>query len=547
MGTAALFDTGTPMGARMQAHAWDATPLGPPDAWPAALRVAVRALLATREPRSISWGPALCLLYNDAYAEMMDGRHPAALGRPLPEVWAEVWDDLRPDVESALAGHATFRGFVPLRRESEGTTSLHWHTVAYSPLHDDDGRVGGVQCLTVNMTERVVAELVREHELQSLRRLFDEAPGFMAVLRGPDYVYELVNRAYEALVGRSGLVGRSLRRALPHVDGRSYVDLLDQVRVTGRAFVGRAMPAHVLDADGAPAERYVDLVFQPIVDEAGGEITRIFVQGADVTDREHALRSLREEARDKDRFLAMLAHELRNPLAPIAHAAAALRTGGIDGGRARQLGDVIHRQAAQLARIVDDLVDVARASRGSLHLAWADFDLRSAAQAAIEEVAPLIERKRHRLDIGLPAHAVPVWGDATRLTQVIANLLANAARYTPERGALVVELVVDGSEAVLTVRDDGIGIDAAMLPRVFELFVQADGAHTQREGGLGVGLALVRHLVELHGGHVTAASDGEGRGACFTVRLPLHAAGATAMDPREAQGSQDSRTRPAAC
>lgn len=536
MDTAALFDVSTPMGARMHAHPWHETPLGPPERWPVAVRNAVRALLATREPRSISWGPSLCLLYNDAYAEAMDGRHPDALGRPLPDVWPEVWDDLRADVESALAGQPTFRSLMPLQRRTDGVPSQQWHLVAYSPLHDDDGRVCGVQCLSVNVTERVIAGLVRERELHSLHRLFDQAPGFMAVLRGPDYTYELANRAYETLVGRSGLVGRSLRRALPRLDARGYVELLDQVRVTGRAFVGHAMPAQVLGADGTRIERYVDLVLQPIADDTGGEVTRVFVQGADVTDRERALEALREEAREKDRFLAMLVHELRNPIAPIAHAAAVLRAGGGDGARGRELGDVIQRQAAQLARIVDDLVDIARASRGSLHLAWSELELAGAVRAAIEEVAPLIERKRHRLDTRLPVQPVPVWGDAARLTQVAANLLANAARYTPDGGALVVELDIADGHAVLAVRDDGIGIDAAMLPRVFEMFTQADSAHTQREGGLGVGLALVRHLVELHRGEVGAASDGPGRGACFTVRLPLHvAADAPACAPAAPQ------------
>ncbi|GHA83397.1 PAS domain-containing sensor histidine kinase [Cognatilysobacter bugurensis] len=522
MSTAALFDVTTAMSARMQSHSWETTPIARPGARSLAVRSAVPGVLAPREPRSISWGPSLCLLYNDACADMMDGGHPAALDRPLPQVGPESWDNVRPDAASALTGRPAFRGFMPLRRETHGAATQHCHTIACSPLHDGDGGISGMQCLTVNTTERVIAELMHRRELDSLRQLFDEAPGFMAVLRGPDYVYELANRAYESLVGRGGLVGRSLRRALPRIDGRRYLELLDQVRTTGRAFVGRAMPAQVIDANGAVAERYVDLVFQPIVDGTSGEVARIFVQGADVTERERAVHALQEEAREKDRFLAMLAHELRNPLAPIAHAAAVLRAGGGDGERGRQLGDVIHRQTAQLARIVDDLVDVARASRGSLQLVCAKLDLRAVVQGAIEEIAPLIERKRHRLDTHLPASVVPVWGDAARLTQVIANLLANAARYTAEGGALSVSLDTVDGHAVLAVRDDGIGIDPAMLPRVFELFAQADTAPTHREGGLGVGLALVRHLVELHRGRVTAASDGLGRGACFTVQVPVH-------------------------
>ncbi|HEY4555549.1 MAG TPA: PAS domain-containing protein, partial [Lysobacter sp.] len=373
-GAGPLFDTSTGMGRLMAAHDWARTPLGVPDGWPVALRIAVRGLLASREPRSISWGPSLCLLYNDAYAAMMDARHPGALARPLPQVWPEVWDTIRADVESALAGRATFRNSVPLARLEGGVLAHRWHTVAYSPLFDDAGAIGGVQCLSLNVTEQVSTDLLRQRELRSMRELFAAAPGFMAVVRGPDYIYELANTAYEALVGRRDLIGRSAREVLPELGEQGYFELLDRVRVDGRAFNGRAMPVRLALPGEAPSEHFVDFVFQPIRDSESGAVERIFVQGADVTEREKGARALLEEAAGKDHFLAVLGHELRNPLAPIA-SAAALLAAGCDTARARQLGDVVQRQATQLDRIIGDLLDVARASRGSFRLDLQPLDL----------------------------------------------------------------------------------------------------------------------------------------------------------------------------
>lgn len=516
-----VFDVTTRMGRLMAEKDWSATPLGHQDTWPAALRIAVRALLATHEPRSISWGPSLCLLYNDPYADMMDERHPSALGRPLAEVWAELWPTLEPYVRNALDGQSTFRANVPLSRLSNGVLQQSWHTFAYSPVFDSEGRIGGVQCLSLNMTESVSREQLREGELRRMRQMFEHAPGFVAVVRGRDYVFELANDAFEQLVQRDGLMGVAARELLPELATQGYFELLDQVRLTGRPFSGTGMPVHFAAA-GTQRERYVDFVFQPIHEANEGAIDRIFIQGIDVTERERALASLRDESRRKDQFLAILAHEVRNPLTPILTTGNLLSMGRFGGDESRKAGDLIKRQALHISRIVEDLLDASRASRGTLLLSRSAVDVSSVLAAATEQVMPRASEKRVVIDVRAPTEPVTVLGDPARLTQIVANLIGNAIKFSEAGGRIEVTLQAAGDCAELAVSDTGVGIAADAMERIFEIFVQGDDGAATPDTGLGIGLALVRSLVELHGGTVVAYSRGRGQGAEFRVRLPLH-------------------------
>jgi nitrogen-specific signal transduction histidine kinase/ActR/RegA family two-component response regulator len=247
------------------------------------------------------------------------------------------------------------------------------------------------------------------------------------------------------------------------------------------------------------------------------EVTRSLTE----RERNEALQALHLADERKNEFLAMLAHELRNPLAPISTAARLLKSVyATDPGQVRRTSEIITRQVEHMVHLVDDLLDVSRVTRGMIELDRAPLDLRQLVTAALEQVQPLIELKRHALRTELPATAVPVDGDAKRLIQVLANLINNAAKYTPEHGSLVVSLRVAGAVAVLTVQDNGMGIPPALLPDVFGLFTQAQRTPDRAQGGLGVGLALVKNLVELHGGQVRADSAGPGRGSTFTVILP---------------------------
>jgi two-component system CheB/CheR fusion protein len=234
-------------------------------------------------------------------------------------------------------------------------------------------------------------------------------------------------------------------------------------------------------------------------------------------------RELAAAGRRKDEFLAMLSHELRNPLAPIRHALHILQTFGSPEPRVQQAGAMIERQVEHFSRLVDDLLDVSRITRGMIHLRKQPIELAAVIDRAIEATRPLIDGNRHTLTVTRGAGTVVVLADATRLEQVFANLLNNAAKYTERGGAIDVIEERDGNEVVIRVRDTGFGITATMLPRVFDLFSQADRTLDRSQGGLGIGLTLVKMIVELHGGTVTVYSEGSGRGSEFIVRLPIHA------------------------
>jgi signal transduction histidine kinase/ActR/RegA family two-component response regulator len=247
---------------------------------------------------------------------------------------------------------------------------------------------------------------------------------------------------------------------------------------------------------------------------------------------------LRHADRRKDEFLAMLAHELRNPLAPIAMSSALLRVAADDPKRVRQIGEVVGRQIAHLTDLVDDLLDVSRVTRGLIELDLVPVDLADIAAAAVEQARPLIDTRGQALQLVAPRGLV-VEGDRTRLVQVVVNLLNNAAKYTPQGGHIALALEAIGDEARIAVADDGIGIEAALLPHVFDLFTQAERTPDRSQGGLGIGLALVRSLVVLHRGRIEANSAGAGQGSRFEVHLPLatravHAPGLASLQAPDA-------------
>jgi len=253
----------------------------------------------------------------------------------------------------------------------------------------------------------------------------------------------------------------------------------------------------------------------------------------EVQRRQAIEQELVKAARRKDEFLATLAHELRNPLAPIRNSLELLNCGGSDPAR-DEARAVIERQMNQMVRMVDDLLDVARIERNRIELHRQTVRLAEIIQRAVETSEPLIRAKGHDLKIIVPAQAILLDADPVRLTQALSNLLNNAAKYTKPAGTIELTAMQDGAQAIVAVRDNGIGISAEMLPRVFDLFVQADQSFERSEGGLGIGLTLVKRLVEMHGGSVEARSEGLGRGSEFVVRLPV-ATTPTTHEPQQGQ------------
>jgi signal transduction histidine kinase len=261
----------------------------------------------------------------------------------------------------------------------------------------------------------------------------------------------------------------------------------------------------------------------PIRDELGRVLGAVNIL-VDITDRKQAEQVLLEANRHKEEFIAMLAHELRTPLAPIMNGLTLLQLEPPTSPDARMALEMIERQLNQLVRLVDDLLDTARISRGKIELRMERVELDSALQAAIETTRPLIEERGHTLVVLSPGQPIHVIADRVRIAQAFANLLGNAAKYTEEGGRISVEVAWRGSQTVVTVRDTGRGIPAELLPHIFDLFHQ--GPQSSRQGGLGIGLALVREIVAMHGGSVEASSEGPGKGSQFAVHLPRLEGGA---------------------
>ena len=233
--------------------------------------------------------------------------------------------------------------------------------------------------------------------------------------------------------------------------------------------------------------------------------------------------ALKEADRRKNEFLATLAHELRNPLAPLRNALEVVRLGGDSPTIFQQVREMMDRQVHQMTRLMDDLLDVSRIAQGKLALRKAPLDLRQVLEQAVQMNTPLVESRNHQLSVHMPVDILCVEGDQARLIQIFVNLLNNAAKYTPEGGTVALSAAPEGEQIVVRVKDSGTGIAAEMMPHIFELFTQIDVSSDRPQGGLGIGLTLVRRLVELHGGVITALSDGIGRGSEFIVRLPMAA------------------------
>jgi PAS domain S-box-containing protein len=516
---------GGEMGALIRAHDWASTPLGPPQGWSQGLKTAVRLLLSTGHPMFIWWGPELIQFYNDAYRRSIGPeRHPSALGQRGRECWSEIWDIIGPQIEQVMAGqgHTWHENqLVPITRHGR-REDVYW-TYSYGPIDDPAAAngVGGVLVVCTETTEQVLAEQRMKAAEARWRALFEQAPGLMCILQGPDHVFEFANPRYRELVGGRELIGKTVLEALPEVREQGFVERLDEVYRTGEAHTGVGVPVTIADPAGSGKRRlYLDFVYQPIRD-AQGQVTGVFVDGYEVTERVVAHERLQEGDRRKDEFLAMLSHELRNPLAPLSYASELLTRATAADPQVGSIGELLARQVAQLTRLVDDLLDVSRITQGRIELRREPVELSAAVRLACESLEWLMRERQQELVVTTGPEQIYVEGDEARLVQCVVNLLNNSAKYTPRGGRIEASLRSADGRAVITISDNGAGISPQNLARVFDLFVQADSSLDRSQGGLGIGLSVVRRLVEMHGGEVTAESEGLGKGSTFEIRLPL--------------------------
>lgn len=367
---------------------------------------------------------------------------------------------------------------------------------------------------------------------EKLHGLFMQAPIAIAILEGPLHTYTFANPTYLALVGNREVLGKPLLVAVPEIQGQGIEELMDRVVSTGLPFIGNEFQINMdRSGTGVPEDVLFNLIYSP-KRNARGEIDGLFVCAADVTAQVHARRrveSLLDElklANDrKDEFLAMLAHELRNPMAAISLALVLLEQSAGDEGRMAKHREMARRQMGHLVRLVDDLLDVARITQGKVTLHTKQVDLASIVHHVIGVTRPAIEARGHELSVTVAPGIFRLEADPTRIEQVLVNLLTNAAKFTEPGGLLALRLTREEkngvAEAVIVVRDNGRGIPKEMIATVFELFFQVSPSFDRTAGGLGLGLTLVKRLVELHGGTVSARSEGKDQGSEFEVRLPF--------------------------
>ena len=441
--------------------------------------------------------------------------------------WQSVHDPAMLDrvIERWTASIATGNDFemeFPLRGR-DGT--FRWFLTRVRPLRDANGDI--VRWVGINADVSLIHELrgAVERERANLREIFELAPAFMARMRGPQHVFEEANAAYMHIVGdQRKIIGLPVRAALPEIEGQGFFELLDEVYATGKPFTGVEVRAMLKRGD-AMDERFVDFVYLATRD-GEGRIDGVFAHGTDVTAQvlarkqiENQATELRHASQVKDEFLATLSHELRTPMTAVLGWARLLRM-GLSAPEAAVAVDAIEQSASAQAQLIEDVLDISRITAGKLTMESGPVDLASVASAAIRALHPTASARKVEILSSLPP-VPPIAGDEGRLQQVIWNLLSNALKFTPKGGTVTVRVANVGSIVRLTVQDTGKGIDSEFLPHIFEPFRQADSSTTRSHGGIGLGLSIVRTLVELHGGVVSAESEGANRGATFTVELPV--------------------------
>jgi signal transduction histidine kinase/CheY-like chemotaxis protein len=523
-GISSALDGGGAAGEVLRATDWSKTSIGPVASWPNSLRLTVGMLLHSRHPMFLWWGPELIQFYNDAYIPSFGrGKHPAAMGQRGRDCWGEVWPIIGPQIDDVMKrGIPSWHqdALVPIFRNGR-IEEVYW-TYGYSPVFDDDGSIGGTLVVCTETTNRVVAQ----RRLTTVGAVAEATAGeqdlaaivvaAIGALGGASLDLPFVLACEAALPDAEPRILRAVGLANPRVEA--------DVAALAAVAAGGAPPGDILVVSlaGIALESLAPWAARPseaFVARLGGNVLVVFaISSALALDDgyrafvKQLVTSIRS-ADQRDRLLRRRA----------------------DLAGQREV-DVIHRQAVHLAGLLDDLLDVARVAAGKVTLAKRRVALHDVIAQAVEMGSPLLEKKRHELRVDVPSD-IAIVADPQRITQVFANLVTNAAKYTDAGGHISVRTTREADRIVTRVTDDGIGIRPDQHARLFEAFFQVSRAEGRSEGGLGLGLALVKSLVELHGGEVAIENNGAARGTTFVVKLPAPAEAGVA-------GENDARSTP---
>lgn len=495
-------------------------------------------------PHIVLWGAALIQVYNDAYAELIRGKHPHAFGRPRRECWPEIWHIDAPIYERVFAGETVIHHDALYPLERSGHPEQVFLTISHGPIRDETGRVGGILVTVLESTEQIkVSQLYAERtrlyrELEAERArlayVFRDSPAFLAVARGPNHVIEVVNDTLSAMFGGKALIGRAAFAAVPELRA-DFQPMLDRVLATGERVVCHEVAARILTGpDAHPVEHFFDVTFTPYL-EVDGTRSGVILHGVDVSAHVRARHELarvaqleREaraaaeaDARARDEILAMVSHDLRNPLAVIAMAASALLNDLLSPTTPEttlRVVTVIQRSAETLGRQLDDLLDVASIESGHLALEPRPESVAELVARTVELSDAAARESRLELATEIAPDLPLVQADAERVVQALANLVGNALKFTPAGGRITMYAAPETHAVRFVVQDSGMGIEPDDLPHVFDRFWQKRRGSGRR--GTGLGLAIVRGIVEGHGGRLSVEST-LGQGSRFSFTLPI--------------------------
>lgn len=546
------------MAQAIAAHDWENSSLGPASTWPAALRSAIGIMLTSRYAMWLGWGPDLTFLYNDAYAPTLGIKHPAALGRPAQDVWAEIWPDIKPRIDQVMGqGQATWDAGLRLLLERAGFPEETYHTFSYSPLIDDSGDIAGLFCVVTEETDRIIGErrlgLLRDLSVRltsvrsedevleaveaSLARASEDLPFALVYLNEPDGRARLARRIHVAAdhpAAMADLGGESLWHS-PAPSQARLVDGLDRrfdpelprgpwatpPRMAAVVPLARGEERLGVLVAGLNPHRVYDDDYAGFLDLLAGQITSALAGARVYEEERRRAQALAELDRAKTLFFSNISHEFRTPLTlikgPIDETIRQIESGQTD--EIAALLDVARRNATRLQRMVNMLLDFSRVEAGRLKLHLESVDLSALTADIVSNFSSACQQAGLDLVIDCPPLPGRAAIDPEMWEKILLNLLSNAFKFTLA-GEIRVTLRAAGRHAILTIRDTGLGIPEADIPRIFERFHRVEGRRGRTHEGSGIGLALVRELVILHGGTISLDSVVD-EGTTFTITMPM--------------------------
>lgn len=415
------------------------------------------------------------------------------------------------------------------------------HVLIHSNGRFEEGKLRYTRCFTRDATERYE----RDKAIAQRDRMLLQAPIAAALISTPDFIFQIANERFCEIASRNAIEGKTFAEVFPELQEGELAQHLQRVAMTDQPFFSDEFQFVIHAADGTLKEHFIQCSLEPLTGIDGDTHCIIFV-AVDVTqrvrdrkqlqiahaEREKLVAQLTDANRAKDEFLAMLGHELRNPLSPILLSLQLMRMRGDTASAHEQ--EIIERQVQHMTRLVDDLLDISRITRGRIELNVTDIDVSQVLAKAIEIASPVVEQRRHHLKIDVE-EKLRINADPTRIAQVVSNLLTNAARYTDSGGEITLSARREDDQLRISVQDNGVGIAEEMQAQIFELFFQGKQNIDRAHGGLGIGLAIVKNIVELHRGTVESKSRGVGLGSEFIVRLPIKASGPATADVKANQ------------